>query len=422
MPPPETRSIPVKEMSVEQQAFQQAKTRIEKSQRIKADLKDLKTGQPKSANHLQRVQEIRDVEAKSEQGQAGSEKGAEELVIDNRGYQEQRIKVNYKSPDGKVVSEELVMFVKLGTSGQPEFLRDPIGKVWALNADLYDSRLTSNIHPKGLDYQRTVIPRIEGRGAYSGVVSLVEDDKPIQRSSNPDTDDSPQAKVARAFQQARQAESTQDYLTRISEASARGDKAALQAAILEARVGDKVSRTDVTALLERLGIPYEKRVSDDVSSSLRPIFDKLSAFLRPGVPPILGGGIEITPGEFETLMSSIDRINKVVESLPAYQNLRKLQQQAMQDRGYAASYNGIIEDATLTEPQIVQIPNLGLRIKAPPEVAAMDKYLAQIHSFQSNLQAYPEHQKNPDFKFGIRIDQLINTLNNGVTILEKANK
>lgn len=166
--------IPLKEIGIEDQAFSQARVRIEKSQRIKTDLRG-EVNKPKSPLYQQRVAEIRQIELNSEQGDAGRAKTTEELVIDTRGYEEQRMKLQYKSPKGDSIQEELVMFVKLGTNGQPEFLRDQLGRTLALNADLYDSRLFSQKHAQGIDYKRTVIPRVDGRGAYTGVVSIIED-------------------------------------------------------------------------------------------------------------------------------------------------------------------------------------------------------------------------------------------------------
>jgi hypothetical protein len=163
---PEVREIPPQEL--ETHAFQQAKNRIEKSQRIRADIKPL-DGKPRNN---QRVEEIRNLEKRSEQVEQGKISGLQELVMDSRGYQEKRFNMPYKSPTGDIISEQLVMFVKPDENGQPEWLTDDSGKPLALNGDLYESRLTSRKHAQGNDYNSFTIPRVDGRGAYTGVVTL----------------------------------------------------------------------------------------------------------------------------------------------------------------------------------------------------------------------------------------------------------
>ncbi len=156
---------------LENDAFRAARVRIEKSHRIKEDLK------PSNGNPYdrERVQELRNIEMRSEQGQAGKESGLEELVLDTRGYQEHRLTQKYLSPDGKSeISEQLVFFVKMSDKGQPEWLRDSSGNVLALNGELYDSRLSSQKRAQGSDYDSKVILRVDGRGAYTGVVTLIE--------------------------------------------------------------------------------------------------------------------------------------------------------------------------------------------------------------------------------------------------------
>jgi hypothetical protein len=110
----------------------------------------------------------------SEQGEAGKKAGLTESVIDTRDYQPNRYKVVYTSPQGEEVTEELIMFVKLSPDGQPQFVTAENGQALAFNADLYDSRLSSHKHAQGVDYGVTVLPKIDGRGAYTGVMSLIE--------------------------------------------------------------------------------------------------------------------------------------------------------------------------------------------------------------------------------------------------------
>jgi len=162
----EVGEIPQQEL--EAQAFQQARIRIEKCKRIKEDIRP-GGGKPFSK---ERVEEIRGIEVRSEQGEEGKTSGLQEMVMDARGYQEQRFNISYKSPKGEVISEQLVSFVKLGANGQAEWLADESGKALALNGDLYKSRLTSHKHGQGTNFDSFTIPRIDGRGAYTGIVTL----------------------------------------------------------------------------------------------------------------------------------------------------------------------------------------------------------------------------------------------------------
>lgn len=165
------------EKELETQAFRRAKTRIKKSSRVAADLRDKKAGEPYSEAYKQREAEVRQVEMKSEQGEPGRQIGKEELVIDARGgYQEKRFAMKYTSTRGteEPISEELVAFIRAGTDGQPEFLKDEDGKTIAFNAELYDAKLTSQKHAQGTDYDAFTIPRIGGQGEYTGVVTLFQ--------------------------------------------------------------------------------------------------------------------------------------------------------------------------------------------------------------------------------------------------------
>ncbi|MFH0749929.1 MAG: hypothetical protein V1917_03410 [Candidatus Gottesmanbacteria bacterium] len=166
MPDPGLAELPLRKLELPQ--FQQAKIRIEKSARIKNDL--LPTH---SSPNGQRLAEVGNVEKKSVGLKEGDKSGLSEIAIDIRGYQEQRFKMNYVSPDGKNITESLVFFVKTSQAGQPEWLTVG-GQPLALNADLYDSRQPSNIHGQQKDCARTFIPRVDGRGAYTGIVSLFE--------------------------------------------------------------------------------------------------------------------------------------------------------------------------------------------------------------------------------------------------------
>jgi hypothetical protein len=169
----ENNATQTKDTEQSADVYQGTVTRIEKSKRIKEDVKP-SDGRP---YNKERVEEIRDIEARSEQGDKSKESGLEELFVDARGYQVSRFKVNWKSPEGQNLEETLVMFLKQDKSGQPDFLKDNSGKILALNADLYESKITSHKHAQRYDSDTFTIPRIDGSGRYTGVVSLVQDKK-----------------------------------------------------------------------------------------------------------------------------------------------------------------------------------------------------------------------------------------------------
>ncbi|MCL4353115.1 T3SS effector HopA1 family protein [Patescibacteria group bacterium] len=155
--------------SLETQAFQQAKIRIEKSQRIRGDLQPPE-GQ---AYNRQRVEEVRNIEMRSEQGEEGKRSGFEEILIDTRGYEPKRFRMTYENPQEASISEDLIMYVRMGQNGQPEWLTLQ-GQPLALNADLYEGRLASHKHAQGTDYKATVMPRVDGQGAYLGITTIIE--------------------------------------------------------------------------------------------------------------------------------------------------------------------------------------------------------------------------------------------------------
>ncbi|OGK15963.1 hypothetical protein A2690_00725 [Candidatus Roizmanbacteria bacterium RIFCSPHIGHO2_01_FULL_39_12b] len=155
--------------NLEAAPFGQAKIRVEKCRRIRHDLKP----QDDTPYSHQRVEELRDIETRSQQGKGDKKSGLEELIIDSRGYQERRFRMIYRSDQGEEVSEELIMFFKLGEDGQPQWLTLD-GQPLALNGDLYDSRLESGIHASGRENRVSMVPRVGGRGEYTGVVSITE--------------------------------------------------------------------------------------------------------------------------------------------------------------------------------------------------------------------------------------------------------
>lgn len=151
------------------ETFRQTQTRIEKSRRIREDL------QGDNPQKRERIEEIRNIEAQSKQGEEAKQTGFEEIVLDTKGYQEKRLAMMFTTPDGKQsISEELIAFVKTGENNQLEYLKTSDGRIPFLNADLYNSRITSHLHDEGMDYDVKAIPRVDGRGAYTGVVSIIE--------------------------------------------------------------------------------------------------------------------------------------------------------------------------------------------------------------------------------------------------------
>lgn len=189
--PPQTPEIPHRQLPSFE--FNQVKTRVEKSTRIRQDLKPA-NNQP---FNQQRLQEVRQVEKMT----AFDSPGLHETLLDTRGFQEQRYKINYKSPNGQVITEELIFFIRPGKNGEWEFLKDDSGKSIALNSNLYESRLTSTIHPQGVDYNTYTIPKIDGRGSYTGVVTLI-----TPKSRNLTSTNIPQSLHPEAAQQAKIAE------------------------------------------------------------------------------------------------------------------------------------------------------------------------------------------------------------------------
>lgn len=161
-------------------------TRIQKSKRIAHDLKPA-DGKPFSR---ERVDEVRDIEMRSEQGDEAGKNGLEELVFDTRGYKPTRFQVDYVDSQGKTITEDLIRFAKQGDNGQEVYLKFPDGRAVAGNASLYESRLTSRRHAQGVDYATKMMPRVDGRGAYTGIVTLIEDKNPastLDSSPEPET-------------------------------------------------------------------------------------------------------------------------------------------------------------------------------------------------------------------------------------------
>ncbi len=79
--------------------------------------------------------------------------------------------MTYVSPTGETVSEQLVSFVKADQKGEPQLYKNPDG-FGHLNADLYDSKRVSGKHAMGLDYNMSKIPRVDGKGNFTGIVTI----------------------------------------------------------------------------------------------------------------------------------------------------------------------------------------------------------------------------------------------------------
>jgi hypothetical protein len=121
------------------------------------------------------VDELRDIERQSAQGDEAKRTGLEEMVLDTRGYKPLKFPIHYAAPDGKILTEEVVGFTKKGRNGEDEYLRGPDGKAVALNASLYITRLQSGKHAQGSEYDTKMLPRIDTTGKYTGIFTLVED-------------------------------------------------------------------------------------------------------------------------------------------------------------------------------------------------------------------------------------------------------
>lgn len=148
--------------------LQKTNTRIQKARRIAHDIK------PADGNQA-RIDELRDVERQSAQGDEAKRTGLEEMVLDTRGFKPLKFPIHYTDPDGKTLTEEVVGFTKQGKNGETDYLRFPDGKAVALNASLYITRLSSGKHPQGSEYDMKMLPRINTEGRYTGIVTLVED-------------------------------------------------------------------------------------------------------------------------------------------------------------------------------------------------------------------------------------------------------
>jgi len=161
--------LPVSEMRrvVEQEAFNNAKGRIEASKRIRAELSNKVAGGPRPPIEAK----LQAIELASKQGEVGRLAGNQETYFDTRGYQEARANVTYVSPKDETITEQLVSFVKADQKGQPEIYKNSDG-FSMLNADLYDSKLPSQLHAQGNDHNTHMLPRVDGKGAYVGIVTV----------------------------------------------------------------------------------------------------------------------------------------------------------------------------------------------------------------------------------------------------------
>ncbi|MBI3620453.1 hypothetical protein HY214_04930 [Candidatus Roizmanbacteria bacterium] len=296
---------------LEASAFNQARVRIEKSRRIKNDLK------PATGNFNQRrLEEVRTVEMRSEQREEGKRSGFEETLIDTRGWEEKRFLLTYVGPNGQEIKEGLVMFTRLGKGGQIEWLTTE-GQPLALNEDLYDGRLNSHRHAQGRDYRAAVMPKVDGRGAYTGVVSIIETQAPIKDSNTP------------------------------------------QIVKTEPEVGQIAQQVVSGGLPVRSGLEAIARIK---KSPIDQIISKLLT-KYPGEPGGIGRlGQEITLSQEELnliqklLVRSQETITRVVQQNPAYKEFERLHQELSRtDKGYQANKifnNSVVEDPNVAIPTV----------------------------------------------------------------------
>ncbi|MEK7649307.1 MAG: hypothetical protein AAB400_05365 [Patescibacteria group bacterium] len=152
--------------------FEGMKLRLGKYGRITADLEL----QPTSAARIQRTQEIQAVEQKIKTRGRGDEKsGREELLIDTRGYREARRTLHYVSPTGESFDTEAVLFYK--KEGQQITWLKSENRLVVLDVGLYCNRLASTLYNQQGDRPVAYIPMVDDRGAYRGIVTIIEDKK-----------------------------------------------------------------------------------------------------------------------------------------------------------------------------------------------------------------------------------------------------
>ena len=346
MPGIPTEALPPQ--NLEAAPFDQAKTRVEKCQRIGNDLKPKEDATPYSR---ERVKELRDVEARSQQGEAGKTSGSEELIIDSRGYEERRFNMIYRSDTGEEITEELVMFFILAKDGHTQWLTLD-GQPLALNGSLYDSRLESSLHASGRENRVSMIPRVGGRGEYTGVVSIIEARQSVESQGGPQADQTAQANTAR------------------------------QDSILAQPISPNDARE---ALTELAGREVERNEYDIAAQTIQPVLDKIQ---KSGQMGRLGIEVIFTPEELAQIDRLLSGAHSKLALSPELRQLGDIIDQYKGDKAFGISLGfgtAILEDSSVNAPTVIQT-NAGLNIKVPPDTYRLYRLKGKVGSAQSLLQ------------------------------------
>lgn len=155
---------------LEQKEFEAQKLRMEKYNRIAADL----TRDERHPHRKQRMEEIKKIEARIIKSGRGQEsEGRRELLVDARGYRETRRTVCYLSPTGERIERSVVMFYK--NEGSKVTWLTVGGRVVSLHTSLYDQRIDSALYGAARDRRVSFMPTVDERGIYAGIVTIIED-------------------------------------------------------------------------------------------------------------------------------------------------------------------------------------------------------------------------------------------------------
>lgn len=153
---------------LEQKEFDEAALRMGKYGRIAADF----ARPEQSSVRKQRIDEVCAIEQKIlKKGRGGP--GCEEQLIDTRGYREHQTDIIYSSPSGQTITVPVVMFYK--KEGNKVVWLEGGGRTVVLHEALYRQRLKSSLYGTARDRSVSFIPVVDGRGAYTGITSIVED-------------------------------------------------------------------------------------------------------------------------------------------------------------------------------------------------------------------------------------------------------
>lgn len=153
---------------LEQKEFDAAVVRMGKYGRIAADFARAE----QSSVRRQRIDEVRAIEQKIlKKGRGGP--GCEEQLIDTRGYREHQTDIIYSSPSGQTITVPVVMFYK--KEGNKVMWLEGGGRTVVLHEALYRQRLESSLYGQARDRNVSFIPVVDGRGAYTGITSIIED-------------------------------------------------------------------------------------------------------------------------------------------------------------------------------------------------------------------------------------------------------